>query len=31
LTAEAFSEKKLIGLAYAYEQVTLNRVPIELK
>lgn len=31
LTAEAFSEKKLIEIAYVYEQVTHNRVPIELK
>jgi amidase len=30
LTAEAFSEKKLIELGYAYEQLTQNRVPVEL-
>jgi amidase len=31
LTGEAFSEKRLIEIAYAYEQATQNRKPIELK
>ncbi|ANX12506.1 amidase [Fictibacillus arsenicus] len=31
LTAEAFSEKKLIEIAYAYEKVTQKRKPIEFK
>jgi amidase len=30
-TAEAFTEKKLIKIAYAYEQLTQTRIPIELK
>lgn len=30
-TAEAFTEKKLIKIAYAYEQLTQKRIPIELK